>query len=97
MGWSVQERYRGGLNWIFEEVGLSVGGTFSGSESTCVDKGWSGCEKEMQRQNSVFRITRANKPRTAGSLTQEFSKCVLRTPSVQTIKMGYHEDKTCGS
>lgn len=49
MGWSVQERYRGGLNWIFEEVGLSVGGTFSGSESTCVDKGWSGCEKKMQR------------------------------------------------
>lgn len=54
MGWSVQERYRGGLNWIFEEVGLSVGGTFSGSESTCVDKGWSGCEKEMQRYRTPF-------------------------------------------
>lgn len=30
VGWSVQERYRGGLNWIFEEVGLSVGGLFLG-------------------------------------------------------------------
>lgn len=49
--WHVQERYRGGLNWIFEEVRLSVGWWyfFLGLKSTCVDKGWSGCEKEMQR------------------------------------------------
>lgn len=38
-----------------------------------------------------------NKPRTERNLTQEFSKSVSRPPCVQTIKMGYHEDKTHGS
>lgn len=51
----------------------------------------------MQRQNSIFRITRADEPRTEGSFTQEFRNCLLRASCVQTVKMGCHEDKICGS
>lgn len=71
VGWSVQERYRGGLSWLSEEAGLSVGWWYFilGLRVPVWMRGGVDTKRRCEVESSIFRITRAKKPRTGGSLT----------------------------